>query len=344
MAAIYADEIRAAFPFLPTHGPPFWPGPIVWAAVLSYLSLFVFGLSFGLNSWALTKNTDDQLNYLKANTEKLQDLIQTLPPTEFLTGFQKRLNLCYPVAARGCDSTANETEVRDGIIMVLSTLAYTVQMFDGGLSQCEYSANIMIFRSFAGLSDDAIQDYTIRAKFTEQGGAGGKIAWSGVLELEPSLAVFLKDGTARPERDRLPRFVLEIPIPQLRSDGERTAVLPGAPQAFCERVYALVSDTCDMGKECREKRALRPSVADALDDYFMDGAGRDVRSFVSIPIFRANAKAADDPIGVVNIHSDAVNMFKREAFELFVPFTAPYTLMLSRLIENFLKSPAEAHI
>jgi hypothetical protein len=337
LAAIYADQIRSAFPFFLGLGPIEWHAAITWAA------LALFGLMFGLNSWALTAATDHQLKELRSNTVRLQELIRTLPPEEFLSDFQKYLSICFPIATKGSGVTASQAEVREGIVSILSSLAYMVNLFERSSQKCEYSANIMIFRSFSGLDAVQIKDFEQRAKFTERQGAGGD-SWSGVLELIPSLAVFLKDGVARPDSKRLPRFVLEIPLTEYRVSGGKSAVLPGAPEAFCEGSYTFIPDTFNMGAECRKKRALRHSVADSMDSYFRDGEGKDIRSFISIPIFAPGATATQEPIAVVNIHNDLETMFQRSAFELFVPFTAPHTLLLSHLLENFLKISPDAHI
>ena len=96
MAAIYADEIRGAFPFpFPWHTLR-WNGPVVWAAVITWIALAAFGLMFGLNSWALTKSTDLQLGELKTNTLRLQDLIQTLPPESYKAAFELFVPLTAP--------------------------------------------------------------------------------------------------------------------------------------------------------------------------------------------------------------------------------------------------------
>lgn len=347
MAAIYADEIRGAFPFpFPWHTLR-WNGPIVWAAVVTWIALAAFGLMFGLNSWALTKSTDIQLGELKANTLRLQDLIQTLPPESFLSGYPRSLSAFYEVATKGASPGAAPSDVRDGILAVLSSLTFMVQLFEGHSEEREYCANIMLYRNFQGLSDTDIAAYEKIARFSEQEGTGAG-AWSGVLELVPSLAVFLKGSNSSADRARLPSFVLEVPKPRYRADGGKLAVLPGAPEAFCQGVYTVVENTLEMGAECRTRRALRYSVAYALDRYFRYGDGRDIRSFLSIPIFPVQASAASEPasepIGVVNIHKASEVIINRAAFELFVPLTAPHMLVLSRLLENYLKIPAGVSI
>jgi hypothetical protein len=343
MAAIYADEIRRAFPFpIPWHSLRMWAGPVVWPALITWVALAGFGLMFGLNSWALTKRTDLQLGELRANTSRLQDLIQTLPPESFLSGYPRSLSAFYEVAFKGATAGAAPNDVRDGILGVLSSLTFMVQFFEGSNEEREYCANIMLYRSFEGLPATNIAEYERLAKFTEQEGTGAS-AWSGVLELIPSLAVFLKDGKASADRTRLPRFVLEVPKVRYRRDGGKLAVLPGAPEAFCQGVYTVVENTVEMGAECRTRRALRHSVADALDRYFQYGDGQEIRSFISIPIFPA--KASDiEPVGVVNIHKASEAILNRAAFELFVPLTAPHTLVLSGLLENYLKIPPGASI
>ena len=345
IAAIYADEIRRAFPFpLPWHHlAGAWTGPVVLPAVFAWTGLALFGLMFGLNSWALTKSTDLQLAALQASTERLEDLVQTLPPEEFSSGFPRSLSAFFDIAIKGASTAARPDEVSDGILAVLSSLTYMVQLFEGSTEEREYCANIMIYRKFEGRSEAAIAEFEHIARFTEQKGTGAR-AWSGVLELVPSLAVFRKDGESIWNSARLPRFVLEVPLPRYRIDGGKLAILPGAPEAFCQGVYSVVADTREMGAECRTKRALRPSVADALDQYFRYGDGRDIRSFLAIPIFPVGPGGTEEAIGVVNIHKATTEILNRSAFELFVPFTAPHTLLLSQLLENYLKIAPVASI
>jgi hypothetical protein len=339
-AAIYSDEIKHAFPVPPGHGWPWYPGPFVWEAALGWTLLALFGFLFGFNSWALTKNTDDQLR-------RLEFLFQTLMPEELVAGFQKQLQLCYPAAAKGTTPAATPTEARDGILAVLTSLAYMMQLVlsERNSRDGEYCANIMIYRKFDGIAPKVKEDLIRRAKFSDTSNGDGR-TWSGVLELEPTLAVFLKGNDVGPQSERLPRFVLEIPLPENRKDHGKSAVLPGAPEAFCLKEYTCVPDTYDMGDECRENRAFRPGVADEMDTYFR-ATGNDVRGFISIPVFRPGIlgeSPEDEPIAVVNLHRDAPIPVQPTGFDLFISFTTTHMFLLSELLESYLKSTARTSI
>jgi hypothetical protein len=357
LGAIYADQIKRAFPFYCCAGSLEIEALIFWFAAL------LFGLMFGSNFWAQSSIVDEQLDELRENTQKLdsglrtlhvssqtlEEQIKTLPPKSFLQMFESDLIKCYPIATRATEANASYQDIREGILGVLSGLACLAKLFDGATRNANYSANIMVFRSLAGLSPDEIADFQNRAKFTERQGAGSD-GWSGVLELMPHLAVFLGDRM-KFDDNRLPRFVMEIPLPEFRKDScGKSAVLPGAPEAFCERGYTFCPDTFDVAEQCRRERALRPSVSVAMDRYFREQDGQDIRSFVSIALapsgcLRRTAGAEEEePIGVINIHSDQPHMLSNRGVELFVPLTAPHKLLISRLMESLLRLGLEAPI
>jgi hypothetical protein len=354
MAAIYSDDIRAAFPFPPAHGPLMWPGHIVAHAVASWSALTAFGLMFGLNSWGVTSTADLQIKALdkqiatvSQSTDELHQVIRTLPPRPFLVSFQDFLVASYPVIVQGLTGDS-ALQIRDAIVSVLSSLVFMAQRFDGQGKTCTYCANVMLYRDFAGLSIEEMRKLADRAQFCERHSAAG-IGWSGVLELRPDLAVFLEHGnTAITLKETLPRFVLEVPQPKEREDVEgRSAVLPGAPEAFCSGSYTYVPDTHLMGDTCRRERGLRPAVSTDMDRYFKEGNGRDVRSFIAIPLLpsRCGAQTNDEPLGVVNIHSDDTEILRsRDGVELFVPMTAPHRLFVAHLIERLLQSEKQAPI
>jgi hypothetical protein len=342
LAAVFVDQLQRAFPFwcCSLHFEP--------KAFFVWLFILLFGLMFGSNFWAQTATTDQQLNELKASTAQLGEssaeltkLIKTLPPKNFLDGFEHHLIDCYAMAVKGTEANASPKAVKEGIVSVLSSLAHTAMLFDGLSKPWGYCANVMVFRPFAGVEESVRLDYERRAKFSERPGVGGD-GWSGVLELMPELAVSIRhDGPSY--RPQLPHFVLEIPLPQYRLGGDgKSTVLPGAPEAFCVRGSAFWLDTFDMGNECREKRGMRPAVGESMDEYFKRGEGRDVRSFVSMALLPPllldeENPASVEPLGVVNIHSDKPGMLRTHGVDLFVPLTIPHKLLLSRLLTRFLK-------
>jgi hypothetical protein len=351
LGAVWTEHIRLAFPF------DCCGGQIDTYALRFWIAVIAFGVMFGSNFWAQSSVLDEHtdrlaagLNTLRDSSKTLEEQIQTFPPKYFLDGFEALLVGCYPVAVKASQPAATPKEMREGIISVLSSIAYMAKLFDAGPKATEYSANIMVFRDFANLSRDQIADFEGRAKFSFRAGTGGG-GWSGVLELIPNLAVFLRgdriflDGEAR-----LPRFVLEVPLPKYRLDYGKSTVIPGAPEAFCEGAYTFVHDTHEMADECRRNRAIRQSVLVEMDRYFREEEGRDIRSFVSIPLQRpvdGEVAAGDQErlrIGVINIHCGVTNMLRARGAGLFVPMTAAHKLLISRLVENFLRNETDMSI
>jgi len=337
-AAIYADEIRNAFPFSPDYGVG-WHGAIAWHAVQSWTAVAMFGFMFGLNSWALTSTADIQIEKLQGSSAELHQVIRTLPPQNFLQGFQDYLMDAYPVVVKGAEASGNLQEIREGILAVLTNLACMAKLFDSHAMSCLYCANIMIFRRLGDLSREDRSALARRAMFTEQREPEGG-GWEGVVELVPSLAVFV-EGERIFFEESLPSFVLEIPSPAERFDAEgRKAFLPGGPEAFCEEGPSYCPDTHLMGDTCRKERALRPVVSTAMDRYFKEGHGQDVRSFISIPILPSGCvePQGSEPLGVVNIHCNQTEMLRnRHGVELFVPVTTPHLLFIAHLLEKLLK-------
>jgi hypothetical protein len=368
LGAVWTDQVRSAFPF------DCCTGAIEWKAVIFWIFVIAFGGIFGSNFWAQSATLDEHTDRLQGgldglrsssstiektlaeHADKLQaaigvvressatlgEQIRSLPPQNFLEGFEALLLGCYPVAVKASLPSATVSEVKEGIISVLSSLAYMAQLFDAGPKATEYSANIMVFRDFATLDSEAIAALERRAKFSFRAGSGGG-SWSGVLELIPSLAVFLRDGRIYLEGTaRLPRFVLEVPLPQYRSDYGRSLVVPGAPEAFCEGGWTFVHDTHELAEQCRKHRGLREKVVSEMDRYFRAEEGQDIRSFVSIALPRfvdghLGADRTKTPVGVINIHCGVTNMLRSRGASLFVPMTAPHKLLISRLVENFLR-------
>jgi hypothetical protein len=339
LGAIYAEQIKTAFPFYCCSG------SLEGKALAFWVVAFLFGLMFGANFWAQNSIVDKQLGELRNNNYKMDSGLRTL-----LQMFESDLIKCYPIATKATEANATYKEIREGVLSVLSGLACMAKLFDGATRNSNYSANIMVFRRLAELSQEQISDIEQRARFTERPGSGSD-GWSGVLELIPNLSVFLEKDRIKFDDSRLPKFILEIPLPEFRKDNcGKSAVLPGAPEAFCEGGHTFCPDTFEIAEQCRRERGLRPGVAVAMDRYFKEQGGRDIRSFVSIALMpsgcvkRLDEIGNEEPIGVINIHSDRPNMLSDRGVELFVPLTAPHKLLISRLMESLLRLGFEAPI
>jgi hypothetical protein len=171
---VWTDQIKSAFPFYCCMG------PIEWHALIFWIFVIAFGCVFGSNFWAQSVTLDEHTDRLQGgldalggssetikrtldeHTDKLQaasrvvressatleEQIRSLPPQNFLEGFEALLLGCYPVAVKASLPNATVGEVKEGIISVLSSLAYLAELFDAGPKATEYSANIMVFRDF----------------------------------------------------------------------------------------------------------------------------------------------------------------------------------------------------
>jgi hypothetical protein len=260
--------------------------------------------------------------------ERLQAL-ETLPPRGILERFENSFIQSYWGAAEGMEAGTDPVKITASIRSVLDGLVSLAAQFHGSPRGMRYSVNVMIFENFAVIAPEAAKKFRDAALFTEQD--VGPEALSGVLRLIPDLAVSSVNGKI--QDDSLQEIVL--PVPRRETDKGVTTLLPGAPRAFCTRGNFFYHDTRDLGKECRETTALRESVAAEIDTYFKEGRGKDIRSFVSLPIGISSAdNSAPDMIGVVNIHTNQREMFRGESAPLFASLAAPYGLLLAELLKN----------
>jgi hypothetical protein len=82
---------------------------------------------------------------------------------------------------------------------------------------------------------------------------------------------------------------------------------------------------------CVERGDFQPSVQDELKDYFENGAGKQIRSFISRRLTGEKGTA----IGVLNLHADRPNILGPavERREVFQAMLTPFFVELSQAIE-----------
>jgi hypothetical protein len=262
--------------------------------------------------------------------ERLQAL-ETLPPKGILESFENSFVQSYWGAVQGMEIGTEDSKIMASIRSVLDGLLSLVAHFHGSPRGVRYSVNVMIFENFEIITPEEAKDLRSSASFIEPD--VGAEALNGVLRLVPELAVCSVNGKI--QNDTLSEIVLPIPRKEFQTDRGLTTLLPGAPRAFSTRVKFFYHDTRELGKECRETTALRESVAAEIDTYFKQGLGREVKSFVSLPISIPSVDDAEsDVIGVVNIHTNQREMFRGQSASLFASLTAPYCLLLAELLKN----------
>ena len=337
---IYTSAIRAVFPFAIHYG------PIAWPAVFFWLLVIVFGLGFGLSTWAQSDATAQALKELqklsdetRAAQNNLESLIRTLPPEGFLRKHEKY----YEISVRATigvigSNDVNLERVIGAVHVLLANLASLARDFDRADEGAVYCANIMLFHRQKDLA--SIPNIRSRLRFFEAGMSLDSLA--GGLELLPDLSIQVGAEGPSAASDVIPAIVLPIPAKNLRDDKGKTTVLPGAPEAFCLTIgYARYEDTSTLGVWCRTKSGLRGSVADDIEGYFgPTGEGRAIRSFASFVFGRPRSEEKHlRPLGVINLHSNQTGILGKttsdDGRKLFMPLTAPYRFLLWMLVNQY---------
>ena len=233
LGSIYADDIKTAVPFILLTENRLWVnGPLHSYAVLFWISLLVFGLFFGLGFKAQNEATN-----------KLEQVIRTLPPKGFLVAFERLFRDSF-----GIDWIANESgkgakELSGSIHVALNGVALLAKTFDARHDHPTYAINVMVFRPISEVTIEEVKEHIL---FAEPG--YNTASWDGVLQLRKEFAYILGEkGSIQPDSD-LPPVMLPIPKREFRTDKGRPTVLPGAPKVYCEpsNSFAGFEDTREL--------------------------------------------------------------------------------------------------
>jgi len=289
------------------------------------VSLLIFGWFFGLGFSAQNEATN-----------KLERVIRTLPPRGFLVVFEDLFKACLNVYWEAYEEQEGVEALKGSIVTALTGVLYLVKTFDTRHDHPQYSANIMLFRSIQEVPSKELAEHIL---FTEPG--YDPEAWDGILQLRTEFAFTLIDREQKPDTVVKP-IMLPIPKTQYRADKGKPTVLPGAPAVFCDPTrFVGFENTLQLATWCREHSGLRASVAEDVERYFVDGPGKEIRSFISIPIVLPAAKPDSKPevLGVINLHSNREGILPGEKAGLFVPLTAPFMLLIARCLKKYNSLP-----
>ena len=321
LGSVYAEEIRSSIPIAWGMGPVVWPALLFWAALLG------FGLLFGLMLYSQNEATRASLAQLKDRSTELQTLIRTLPPKGFLVTFEDLFRVSFDV-----DSRVGETEdgLKASIIVALGGIASLVRAFDSRDDGPEYRINLMVFRPTAHLRSEDVAKHVM---FVEPG--YNPQTWDGVLQLRQEFAFRFNHQDMEIDTQVEP-LMLPIPEPAFRVDSGRPAILPGAPAVFCDPTKSAgVENTLELAAWCRERSALRSSVADEIERYYAAGAGSGIRSFICMPIVVTPSGGTPITIGVLNIQSNRPGFLPGEKGGQFVPLATPFILLIGRSLAKY---------
>ncbi|UUO08098.1 hypothetical protein M4951_07205 [Blastopirellula sp. J2-11] len=348
LGSIFSDDIRDAVPF---HW--VWPwepfklalGPSVfWVASLFSALLFLFRQqATDIARGDAQREVRVAADELKAQSEKLEVLVRTMPPENFLLEFAQlyaKSDSAIDTVLGTRTAAASREDIALAIRQFLRMIALLAKAFDGERKNGRYAANIMLFRSSACITPDWTEENDEKLLFCDRSIDLQKC--QGVLELMPEFSMTIT-GDVEPSPDaKVKKIVLPIPAKAKNAKG-KLLVLPGAPMAFetCEP-----SGIKDVRKElCEWMQAegdFQQFVVDEIHDYFSHHAT--VRSFVSIPLIssevlcgRAEPQGCK-PIGVLNIHLDQPGLLRTEGINpQMVSQVSNFNALIQPFILNLIK-------
>jgi hypothetical protein len=105
----------------------------------------------------------------------------------------------------------------------------------------------------------------------------------------------------------------------------------GAPKAFLTEQVDGYHDATTLGEWCAKSGNFLPSVVDDLREYFANGDGRQVRSFISRPLLTFDGRK----LGVLNLHSSRADILgdPDERMPAFLAMLTPMLLELQSAVE-----------
>jgi hypothetical protein len=295
---LYGEEIRGAWPF-------YW-GP--FSGFSRAAALFWLGVATVAGLLMLKNKADDdaRLELVRA-TDRITELVQTLPPRGWREDYAAAVNAAaeglQAVVPRVRHPEVNRAHLAELIRELLGSIATLAYRFDAqprtAEGPVEYAANVMTFveRSGKGTPEDPFFADHVRAAVKFLPADFSLESLAGVLYLQPDLAYSTRTGG----RDPLPPLALPIPItPRSASGGWR--VLPGAPLAFVSKAVDGYADVGTIGAWFDEFGDFPRSVRDEVLGHF-SGPGSAVRSFLSLPLI-----VDEEKVGVLSIHAARPNL------------------------------------
>jgi hypothetical protein len=323
LGSIWTGEIKSAFPFS-------LPGKHVqWEAVIFWTLVIVCSLAFLFRQRADDRARAEQQRKLMEATARLENLIRTMPPDDFLPIFSDLYMASDRVASVVLGSkSANKPEIEVSIRHVLRIIATLAQEFDADASGT-YCANVMLFRAADSLNGTEAEAVAQRLLFCDEAVSVSQL--KGVLDLATELSACAANEKAEPDANLKP---FALPIPKTARLHNKYRVLPGAPVAFVDRELDLYSDTSQLANWCETQGDFTKDVIKRLDRFFDENP--QVRSFISIPLFVPENRDGD-PFAVLNIHADKPNLLTVEGnpdspLLHFAPIVTPIQIILVKLL------------
>lgn len=285
----------------------------------------------------IDKNQQQQNKLLKGN-EKLENLIRTLPPDDFLYRYSNAYNdsyEAYQICKAYNDKQVSEAFIRT-LLLTIAALCRNFERVRG--NRHRYAANIMIYHTYKDWSKNYKKDKKDISFFDEN---ISEASLEGILQLIPELSVSTKSASKKLGNVENPTpddHVLEIalPIPKKLEDkkGKLKALL-GAPLSFKTKNTVHYEDTKGLKTWFDEDASFDSTIEDNVLSYFKSKEGRPIRGFISIPIFETNIFTENkSPIAILNIHKSST-FFKEHNPNDLLSLLQPFFNLLSDHIQHW---------
>ena len=305
---------------------------INWTPAVFFVLLFVF---IGLYFYRAKSSADlerEARENLIGQTEKIQSLVKTMPPKNFMTGFADKYREAHRLT-RELSENGRLIKIDErtfGIVSILKSIVRLTKKFDDNLPEdTRVAANIMLYNDSYKKKgeEERHKEYQEIVRFIDDGVDVKNLR--GVLVLLSKLSIS-SDNFDREYDEELKGVSMALPVPNNEKDSlsDNYKVLPGAPWAFC-REYCRFSDISELIKWMDEEGDFTESVKSKVRDYFESEDGKHIRSFLSMPIKTTNGES----VAVLNIHANKKGLLAEESKSiLYYETMKPFLLKIEQIM------------
>lgn len=324
-------------------------------SVIFWLLLVVAVLLLYANQKGLFRKSDGAHHELATALARLDSAVKrlnTLPSENFLPSYKDQYAEALAATALVLlEPQVTVDNVESAIRAVLAALVDTAKDYDNAESGTAYAANVMLFRRKEhATSVNGIVDLVPIVHDSPD--------YIGVLELIPELSVSSASSGARDPHTG----PISVPIPADPSDYfdhttkvNRSAVMPGAPTSYVTGSFDAFASIATFLSRLEDTSIDRKQV-EVIRKYFLEGKGRHIRSFVSLPILPLGLpvngerkveepgteevllrsipvdRGAPEPLGVLNLQSQNPGLLADNGEQLFAPLMSTFAALIAILI------------
>ena len=295
-----------------------------------------FCSAFLLNQYAVNNHRQDidnnfisQTDDLISQTERIENLIRTMPPEAFLKEFSETFQRCNQLTKEYIKSSERDKDTTEYMIRtVLSGIITLAQLFDKGDKSARYAANIMLFEQYG--AHNPIFENENNVKFLSHGADLKKL--KGLLVLNKKLSATSEEKYPEEDSDIANEGVI-LPVPNDHINiNHKYVVLPGAPLAFLTYKANQYSDPDTLDNWMKEEGDFLKATRKEVKDYFASDCANFIKSFVSLPI-PSKSESVVQPTAILNIHKNETNLLdEQDQLESFTLIMCPFFDILNELL------------